>query len=97
MKQINCNIKNVLLRGCTLKNTEYVYGIVLYVGNDTKIMQNSKKAPRKISNMMRMMNNILYSVFAFQISLVIVFASLSLKWTTNNAESHDYLDKRPLD
>lgn len=35
---INCNIKNVLLRGCTLKNTDYVYGIVLYVGNDTKIM-----------------------------------------------------------
>jgi phospholipid-transporting ATPase len=62
---INCNIKNVLLRGCTLKNTDYVYGIVLYVGNDTKIMQNSKNAPRKISNMMIMMNKILYSVFCF--------------------------------
>ncbi len=96
-KEINCNIKNVLLRGCTLKNTNYVYGIVIYVGNDTKIMQNSKKAPRKISNMMRMMNNILYSVFAFQIALVIVFASLSLNWTSRNAQFHDYLDKRPLD
>ena len=64
-KEINCNIKNVLLRGCTLKNTDYVYGIVIYVGDDTKIIQNSKKAPRKISNMMKMMNNILYSVFAF--------------------------------
>ncbi len=39
-KEINCSIKNVLLRGCTLKNTDYVFGIVLYVGNDTKIMQN---------------------------------------------------------
>ncbi len=48
-----------------MKNTEYVYGIVIYVGNDTKIMQNSKKPLRKISNMMKMMNNILYSVFAF--------------------------------
>lgn len=85
------------MRGCTLKNTNYVYGIVIYVGNDTKIMQNSKKAPRKISNMMRMMNNILYSVFAFQIALVIVFASLSLNWTSRNAQFHDYLDKRPLD
>jgi magnesium-transporting ATPase (P-type) len=39
---INCSIKNVILRGCTLKNTEYIYGIVLYVGDDTKIMKNSK-------------------------------------------------------
>ncbi len=44
-----------------------------------------------------MMNNILYSVFAFQIALVILFASLSLSWTSRNAEFHDYLDKRPLD
>jgi magnesium-transporting ATPase (P-type) len=92
---INCSIKNVLLRGCTLKNTEYVYGIVIYVGNDTKIMQNSKKPLRKISNMMKMMNNILYSVFAFQICLVLLFAGLSLAWTQGNAQDHDYLNLNP--
>ena len=92
---MNCSIKNVLLRGCTLKNTEYVYGIVIYVGNDTKIMQNSKKPLRKISNMMKMMNNILYSVFAFQICLVLLFAGLSLAWTQGNAQDHDYLNLNP--
>lgn len=64
-KVINCGIKNILLRGCTLKNTDYCYGIVIYVGSDTKIMKNSKKAPRKISKLMRMMNYMLYTVFAF--------------------------------
>jgi magnesium-transporting ATPase (P-type) len=78
-----------------LKNTEYVYGIVIYVGNDTKIMQNSKKPLRKISNMMKMMNNILYSVFAFQICLVLLFAGLSLAWTQGNAQDHDYLTLNP--
>lgn len=92
---INCSIKNVLLRGCTLKNTEFMYGIVIYVGNDTKIMQNSKKPLRKISNMMKMMNNILYSVFAFQICLVLLFAGLSLAWTQGNAQDHDYLNLNP--
>lgn len=29
---INCNIKNMILRGCTLKNIEYCYGIVIYAG-----------------------------------------------------------------
>ena len=35
-----CSIKNLLLRGVTLKNSEYAYGLVLYVGNQTKIMMN---------------------------------------------------------
>lgn len=31
-KVTNCGIKNLILRGCTLKNTEYCYGICLYTG-----------------------------------------------------------------
>jgi phospholipid-translocating ATPase len=32
------NIKNLLLRGCFVKNTEYGIGIVIYTGMQTKIM-----------------------------------------------------------
>ena len=88
----NCNIKNLLLRGCTLKNTEYCYGIVLYVGLETKIFKNSKKPPRKISNLMKMMNMMLYTVFLFQILIIIAFAALSIMWTSNNAKNHTYLN-----
>jgi len=35
-----CSPKNLLLRGCTLKNTPYCYGVCIYVGNQTKIMMN---------------------------------------------------------
>lgn len=62
---LNCNIKSTMLRGCSLRNTEYCYGIVLYVGNNTKIMKNAKKPRRKISNLMKKMNQMLYTVFAF--------------------------------
>lgn len=89
---VNCNIKNTILRGCTLKNTEYCYGIVLYVGRDTKIMMNSKKAQRKVSKVMQLMNYMLYTVFAFQIGLVLLFAGLSQKWTEVNASTHVYLN-----
>jgi len=60
-----CNIKNLLLRGCTLKNTNYCFGVVVYVGKQTKIYMNSKKAENKTSNLMKLMNKILYSVFIF--------------------------------
>ena len=28
---------NTLLRGCVLRNVDYVYGIVVYTGNQTKV------------------------------------------------------------
>jgi len=59
------SIKNLLLRGCFVKNTNYGLGIVVYTGMNTKIMRNMKKPPHKVSNIMRLMNKMLYSVFAF--------------------------------
>jgi magnesium-transporting ATPase (P-type) len=62
---VPCDIKNIILRGMTLRNTPYCVGIVCYVGAKTKIFMNSKKAIRKVSNLMKLMNKMLYSVFAF--------------------------------
>ncbi|KAI8076840.1 uncharacterized protein BX664DRAFT_304347 [Halteromyces radiatus] len=45
------NYNNILLRGCILRNTEWVIGIVVYTGNDTKIMLNSGQTPSKRSKM----------------------------------------------
>lgn len=35
------NIDQILLRGSSLKNTEYVYGVAIYTGHQTKVMMNS--------------------------------------------------------
>lgn len=64
-KIYNCNMKNTILRGCTLRNIEYCYGLVLYTGQESKIMKNMKKPPRKVSLLMKLMNFMLYTVFAF--------------------------------
>lgn len=62
---ISVKISNLLLRGCQLWNIECCYGIVVYMGHKTKIQINAKKPPRKVSNMMKMMNYMLYTVFGF--------------------------------
>jgi magnesium-transporting ATPase (P-type) len=41
---------NLILRGCTLKNTEWVLGMVLFAGVDTKVFRNRMSAPRKVSD-----------------------------------------------
>ena len=35
------NINNLLLRGCTLRNTKWAMGMVIFTGDDTKIMINA--------------------------------------------------------
>lgn len=39
----------LLLRGCILRNTEWIIGIVVFTGKDTKIMLNGGKTPSKRS------------------------------------------------
>ena len=48
-KKIPINNDNIVLRGTRLKNTEFVIGIVVYTGHETKIMKNSKNAKFKMS------------------------------------------------
>ena len=85
------NIKNLLLRGVTLKNSEYAIGIAIYVGNDTKIMMNSKKPPQKVTNLMLMINKMLYSVFLMQFLVIVAFTTLSMFWQHKNAYDTKYL------
>jgi phospholipid-translocating ATPase len=49
-------LETTLLRGCILKNTAWVVGIVIFTGSDTKIIQNSGGTPSKRSKVERQMN-----------------------------------------
>ncbi len=91
-KIINVGAKQMLLRGCFLRNTEFIYGIVVYAGHATKIMMNSRNPPSKMSNVLKRMNELLYTVFIFQLVIIIIFAGLSIDWRKDHAADHKYLD-----
>jgi magnesium-transporting ATPase (P-type) len=61
-------IDNVLLRGTNLKNVEYVLGIVVYTGKDTKIMQNIKHSSLKNSSIERTLNKVVIPVIIIVLS-----------------------------
>ncbi len=54
--ETDVNEKNFLLRGCTLKNTKWVLGLVVFTGHETKIMLNSQGARYKKSSLEKDMN-----------------------------------------
>lgn len=55
-KQTSVDIQMTLLRGTVLRNTNWVIGVVLFTGEDTKIMMNSGGTPSKRSKVERQMN-----------------------------------------
>lgn len=73
-----------LLRGCTLKQTEFIYGLVVYVGHNTKIMKNSPSAKHKVSNIEKIMNFQIIIIFCVQIILSTIAAILNISWVSNN-------------
>jgi phospholipid-transporting ATPase len=72
-----------LLRGCSLKQTEYVFGVVIYVGHNTKIMKNSPSARSKTSKIENIMNFQIMVIFLFQISMSLMGAIFYIIWYDN--------------
>ena len=64
--EIFLDIDNFILRGCSLKQTAYIYAVVVYVGHDTKIMRNSVSAQEKVSKIEHIMNHQIIIVFILQ-------------------------------
>lgn len=55
-------INNLLLRGCNLRNTDWVLGVVVFTGFDTKIMMNAGLTPSKRSRITRELNwNVIFN------------------------------------
>lgn len=54
--------EKILLRGCVLRNTQWCYGVVIFAGKDTKLMQNSGKTKFKSTSIDRLLNFIIIGV-----------------------------------
>ncbi|XP_031433354.1 phospholipid-transporting ATPase ID [Clupea harengus] len=55
----------ILLRGCTLRNTQWCFGLVVFGGPDTKLMQNSGKNRFKRTSIDHLMNVLVLCIFGF--------------------------------
>ncbi|XP_071990431.1 phospholipid-transporting ATPase IB isoform X5 [Engystomops pustulosus] len=81
----------ILLRGAQIRNTQWVVGIVVYTGHDTKLMQNSTKAPLKRSNVEKVTNVQILVLFCILLVMALVSSVGALLWNRNYEESNWYL------
>ncbi|KAH1128775.1 hypothetical protein J1N35_000153 [Gossypium stocksii] len=63
-QQYTLSPQQILLRGTKLKNTDYINGVVIFTGHDTKVMQNAMDPPSKRTRIERRMDKIIYVLFS---------------------------------
>ncbi|XP_070853142.1 phospholipid-transporting ATPase ID isoform X8 [Drosophila suzukii] len=72
--------EKILLRGCVLRNTQWCYGVVVFAGVDTKLMQNSGKTQFKSTGVDRLLNFIIIGIVLFLVSICALFAIGCAVW-----------------
>lgn len=62
----------ILLRDSKLRNTGYVYGVVIFTGHDSKVMQNATDSPSKRSRIEKKMDHIIYILFSVLVLISLI-------------------------
>uniref|UniRef100_A0A0G4HNZ7 Uncharacterized protein n=1 Tax=Chromera velia CCMP2878 TaxID=1169474 RepID=A0A0G4HNZ7_9ALVE len=89
--EVSLGADSLLFRGCVVRNTKWVLGVVVYAGAETKIRMNANEAPTKVSRLSRSMNELLGGVFCFLFGACALYAGLGLYWETTTGVKQWYL------
>ena len=74
-----------------MRNTDYIYGITVFQGPDTKIMRNSAQAKYKFSQLELASNTSILMILMTQIVLASIGAIFGASWTTKYQDATVYL------
>lgn len=83
--------EQVLLRGAILKNTRWIFGVVVYTGHESKLMLNSTAAPLKRSTVEKIVNTQTLMLFVVLLALSLISAIANEIWTAYIVKDHWYL------
>ncbi|XP_071786477.1 probable phospholipid-transporting ATPase IA isoform X3 [Asterias amurensis] len=83
--------EQVLLRGAVLKNTQWIHGIAIYTGHESKLLMNSKAAPLKRSTVDRTTNSQILFLFVILLVLSLVSSIAAEVWNRQHIERDWYL------
>eukprot|EP01087_Luapelamoeba_hula_P011965 TRINITY_DN3328_c0_g1_i1.p1 TRINITY_DN3328_c0_g1~~TRINITY_DN3328_c0_g1_i1.p1 ORF type:complete len:1409 (-),score=234.21 TRINITY_DN3328_c0_g1_i1:104-4330(-) len=96
-RAIPLNLDQTCWRGCTLRNTDWMYGMVIYAGMESKIMKNARAAPSKRSSLEKSMNGALLTIFIFALCVDFIGGLINgILTSTVFFDRHWYLQLRDI-
>jgi len=92
-ERIPLTISQLLLRGAILRNTNFIYAVVVFTGEETRIRLNASKGIRtKAPALDKFTNKIVISLFITVLTIGLITLLMSIYWNKNhNPKQHWYL------
>uniref|UniRef100_A0A4W5KG53 Phospholipid-transporting ATPase n=1 Tax=Hucho hucho TaxID=62062 RepID=A0A4W5KG53_9TELE len=72
--------EKMLLRGCVLRNTDWCFGMVIFAGLQTKLMQNCGRTKFKRTSIDKLMNTLVLWIFGFLVCMGVILAIGNTIW-----------------
>lgn len=88
---------NLISRGSTLRNTDWIIMLVIYTGHDTKIMLNARRPRIKHSRVSLLLNKIILFVGVMQILLCAITSTLHVALSSPFTMIFDIRDQSDID
>eukprot|EP00834_Sanchytrium_tribonematis_P006644 NODE_509_length_6670_cov_0.463856.p1 type:complete len:1053 gc:universal NODE_509_length_6670_cov_0.463856:3825-667(-) len=85
--------EQMLLRGCQLRNTKWIQGMIIFTGHETKLMRNATSAPIKRTDVEKKTNRQIVFLFILMIFMSL-FCSIGLLITISSNNQSDNTDDR---
>lgn len=77
---IPLTVDQMLLRGSSLRNTDFIIGLVIFTGHETKIMKNSSGSRTKFSKLERATNKYILVIVLIQFVISFIGAMINTIW-----------------
>lgn len=79
-QKISLSYESFLLRGSSLRQTDWIVGVVVYTGHTTRIMKNSTGARTKFSRIEKQTNMQILFIFGLQCILCLMASVYGTFW-----------------
>ena len=86
------NKKNILLKGSRLKSVNYIFGIAIYTGKDTKLMKNINRTKLKQSDIDKILVYIIIFLIGFSVAFTIVASCIGISYRNKGLPDYDKND-----
>ena len=88
---LSLSADNLMLQATKLRNTDFVYALVVYTGNETKFGKNKRAPPSKFTQTDALINDFSMIIFFFQLLLVLAFGIVGNLWKEDNGRNMWFL------
>lgn len=91
-KIYSISVNHTIWRGCNLRCCDWIIGITVYTGSDTRIMHSSKKSPIKQSNVYKTVNMLIFLIFGLELVAILVSTVCYMFFAKNLDMTYLHLD-----